>query len=253
MKKGLILISFIAAANIIFAQQSESTKVKYNETIYFEIKAGDMPQGMPPGMADKMPKNRSSNKILYATPTKSLYVVNKEDKVAETEDSGRARWGMRRGNVDGKVFCNYDDLSMVTYTDMFGKEFIIKEEKEYTWKIHSGEQRDILGQTCIKATYLKDSTTVTAWYAPKIQIPSGPDGYSGLPGIILAVSEGDKKVILATALEEHFTAAPAIEEPTKGEVVTRQKYDEIRKQKMKEMREMYGGGAGGSVRMNGRG
>ena len=57
----------------------------------------------------------------------------------------------------------------------FGKEFLIEEGLPSTkWKLHSGEQRDILGYTCIKATQQKDSITITAWFTPKLAVPVGP-------------------------------------------------------------------------------
>lgn len=244
MNKSILFSALAVVVSFgLKAQNANTLKVKYTETMYFEQK-GDV----PPQLAATMPKSRNSNKILYATADKSIYVVNKEDKVEQIEEPGRGRGGWRRPNVDGIVYCNYSDLQMVTFTDFFGKEFLIKEEKEYTWKIHSGEQRDILGYTCIKATYQRDSTTITAWYTPKIQVSSGPDGYSGLPGLILAVSEGENRVTLATLVEEKCTTAPEIVAPTKGEVVTREKFNEIRKVKMKEMKEIWGGNQRGMMR-----
>jgi GLPGLI family protein len=239
MQKLLLTMAMFCVACTIWSQSSETLKVKYSETIFFEMK-GDM----PPQLAANMPKSRKLNKILYATAQSSLYIVNKEDKVEENEDTGRSRWAMKRGGVDPIVYCNYDDLKTITGTDLFGKEFIIEEEKEYTWKIHTGEQREILGYTCIKATYQKDSILTTAWYTPKIQMSVGPDGYNGLPGLILAVSEGERKVLLATLVEEKFLGSPAIVAPSKGEKVSREKFDKIRNDKMKEMKEMYGRGNG---------
>ncbi len=243
MNRIAFFITFLNILSIgLSAQENNVFKVKYAETMYFEERSD-----MPPQMAANMPKTKSVNKILYSTSSKSTYIVNKEDKVEQVEEPNRGR-GMRRRTVDPIVFCDYDALKMVTYTDFFGKEFLINEEKEYTWKIHSGEQRDILGYTCIKATFQKDSTTVTAWYAPKIQLSSGPDGYSGLPGLILAVSEGENRVTLATMVEEKSINPPMIEEPKKGEIVTREKYNDIRNEKMKEMKEMWGGNQRGMMR-----
>ncbi len=244
----MIKLTFVFAflSSICFsliAQDGTMVKVKYSETMYMEQR-GDM----PPQMAANMPKSRSVNKILFSTGSKSLYLVNKEDKVEQVEDQSRGRGGMRKRGVDPIIYCNYDAMKMVTYTDFFGKEFLINEEKEYAWKIHSGDHRDILGYTCIKATFQKDSTLVTAWYTPKIQMSVGPDGYSGLPGLILALSEGENKVTLATMVEEKSNSTQAIEEPTKGEIVTREKYSEIRKEKMKEMKEMWGGNQRGMMR-----
>ncbi|WP_040281242.1 GLPGLI family protein [Psychroserpens damuponensis] len=90
---------------------------------------------------------------------------------------------------------------------------------------------------------------VTAWYTPQIPVSTGPGEYQGLPGLILEVT-ADKTVILCTKIVMNPQDKETIDRPEKGDVVTRSEYNQIMKDKIEEMREMYGGrgGRGGGRR-----
>ncbi len=90
---------------------------------------------------------------------------------------------------------------------------------------------------------------VTAWYTPQIPVSTGPGEYHGLPGLILEV-QADKTVILCTKIVMNPQQKEEITKPETGEVVTRDEYNTIMKEKIEEMREMYGGGRGGRGRRN---
>ena len=86
---------------------------------------------------------------------------------------------------------------------------------------------------------------VTAWYTLDIPINQGPGEFWGLPGLILEVNSY-RTTILCSKIVMNPGEKEIIEEPTKGEEVTRKEYNEIVKNKMKEMRDMYRGrGRGG--------
>ncbi|MUU77809.1 GLPGLI family protein [Winogradskyella endarachnes] len=92
---------------------------------------------------------------------------------------------------------------------------------------------------------------VVAWYSPQIPVNQGPDGYWGLPGLILEIN-ADRTTILCTKIVLNPEEKEEIEKPKKGDKVTQAEYTEIVTKKMEEMREMYGGrGRGG--RGGGRG
>ena len=86
---------------------------------------------------------------------------------------------------------------------------------------------------------------VTAWYTPQIPVSTGPGEYHGLPGLILEV-QADRTVMLCTKIVMNPEEKEAITKPDTGEVVTREAYNAIMKQKIEEMRQMYGrrGGRG---------
>jgi GLPGLI family protein len=239
-----VLISFSMNA------QNEGVKIKYTETMFLDAVIASV----PPQFAANIPKSRDIKKTLTATPSASSYELNKEDKDPEPTEAqggggGRMRMMNRMLGSGNVVFSNFDESKNLVKTDLFGKDFIIEEEKDFAWKMHSGEQRDIIGYTCIKATTMDDTTLVTAWYAPKLPYSIGPDGYFGLPGTILALSVGENKVYLATSVVEKSPILVPITAPTKGDKVTRAEFKKISDEKIAEMRKNFGGGAGGTFRV----
>lgn len=86
--------------------------------------------------------------------------------------------------------------------------------------------------------------TITAWYTPEIPINQGPEGYWGLPGLILEVNDG-KTVILCSKVVLNSKEKVEIKAPNKGKETSQKEYDETVTKKMKEMSEMNGGSGGG--------
>ena len=81
---------------------------------------------------------------------------------------------------------------------------------------------------------------IVAWYTPQIPVSHGPGEFGGLPGLILELTT-DQTVLLCSKIVMNPEKKDEILMPTKGEKVTRNKYDEIIKFKMEEMRSMRGG------------
>lgn len=88
---------------------------------------------------------------------------------------------------------------------------------------------------------------VVAWYTPQIPVNQGPGEYWGLPGLILEVN-ADRTTILCSKIVLNPEEKEDIKKPTKGQEVSRDEYNKIMKDKMEEMREMYGGNRGGGRR-----
>ena len=91
--------------------------------------------------------------------------------------------------------------------------------------------------------------TITAWYTPEIPVSQGPEGYWGLPGLILEVNDG-KTVILCSKVVLNPKEKVVVKPASKGKVISQKLFDETMIQKMEEMREMYrgrgGSGSGGT-------
>ena len=85
--------------------------------------------------------------------------------------------------------------------------------------------------------------TITAWYTPEIPVSQGPEGYWGLPGLILEVNDG-KTTILCSKIVLNPKEKAEIKAPDNGKIVSQKEYDEIVIKKMDEMREMNQGQRG---------
>ena len=142
---------------------------------------------------------------------------------------------------------------------MFGKPFLIKDKtKKREWKLVN-ETKKIGDYTCYKATSSREvrnfqsvrvngdekdekkpeikKVTITAWYAPKIQVAHGPSEYWGLPGLILEVNDG-RQVMICNKIILNPKEKLVLKEPKSGKEVTQKQYNEILQKKMKEMEKM---------------
>jgi GLPGLI family protein len=95
---------------------------------------------------------------------------------------------------------------------------------------------------------LPKEITITAWYTPEIPVNQGPEGYWGLPGLILEVNDG-KTTILCSKVVLNAKDKVEIKAPTNGKVVTQKEYDETVIKKMEEFREMNQGQGRGGMQM----
>jgi GLPGLI family protein len=90
---------------------------------------------------------------------------------------------------------------------------------------------------------LPKEITITAWYTPEIPVNQGPEGYWGLPGLILEVNDG-KTTILCSKVVLNAKDKVEIKAATNGKVISQKEYDETVEKKMEEMRQMYDGQGG---------
>lgn len=95
---------------------------------------------------------------------------------------------------------------------------------------------------------LPKEITITAWYTPEIPVNQGPEGYWGLPGLILEVNDG-KTTILCSKVVLNSKDKVEIKAPTNGKVVSQSVYDETVMKKMQEMQEMNSGPGRGGMQM----
>jgi GLPGLI family protein len=152
-------------------------------------------------------------------------------------------------NSDGK---NKIDLSIIRakslgkfHTDIkkgviqneredFGKNFIVEDSiKSISWVI-TNEEKKIGEFNCIKATYTTNVTinqdigqtlikqkTVTAWFCPQLSYSAGPLGYTGLPGLIIELSDD---LFVYTLKRIIFNNEGKLFTPKKGKLISRKDY-----------------------------
>jgi GLPGLI family protein len=237
-------------------------------------------------MAERMKSMLEKTFILSFNRTESIY--KEEEKLAAPGAGGGRLGGMMGSFTAGAQYKNVKDQQLIQDQEFFGKQFLIKDSiPKLEWKMES-ESKQIGQYLCFKATAVKKvddmdfsnmrrrnrdneqrqgekskdtakSTNlmdeievpkeilVTAWYTPQIPVNQGPGEYWGLPGLILEVNSG-RTTILCSKIEINPTDKTEIKAPSKGKVVTKKEYEDIVKEKMEEMQEMYGGRGRGSRR-----
>lgn len=165
------------------------------------------------------------------------------------------------GGSDGLLYKNTKTKKSVESTDAFGKLFLVSDELEpVEWEMTS-ETKQIGKYTCYKAISTREVTemvfsdvngeseekeekrmqTTTVWYTPEIPINHGPEGYWGLPGLILEVNDG-RRIMICTKVVLNPEKPITIEIPTKGKKVDGKEYEVIMREQAEKMNKMYGGG-----------
>ena len=229
MKKHIIAVLFLLPFSIL-AQNNEGT-IEYEEVIKFKI---DLPPEMMKYAKD-FPTEDKTNMTLSFNPKETLYKIS--DRITEAPQTKNNEGGLDM-EVEKVVIggggstITHIDVATGTGTrseDMMGKMFLVSLGKnELKWNVKD-EQRDILGYTCMKATAEDEGETVTAWFTPQIPVSSGPSGYRGLAGMILAVDipNEDGGVTIAATSVNLEKLKKEIQAPKKGQKVSETEFDEI--------------------------
>ena len=236
----------------------------------------DITPDMQKMIAERMKGMFEKTFILNFDRSASIY--KEEEKLdAPGQGNGMRMMSSMMGG-GGTYYKNVKEKTYSVDKEFMGKEFLIKDAlPQLEWKMES-ETKQVGGYTCYKATAMKpvegsdfrnmrakddkkddkkevkkeQSTNfmedfempkevlITAWYTPEIPVNQGPEGYWGLPGLILEVNDS-KTIILCSKVVMNTKEKAEIKAPKVGKVVTQKEYDEIVTAKMKEMQEMGGG------------
>ncbi len=247
MKSKFLFLAFLMP--LFTVAQNNEGEVVYTETIQFTI---DLPDDMADEMKDMMPSSQSYTKSLIFNGKATLY---NDWEGGENEDLelNHERDGMQIKMVMTRpVNILYSDLgndTSVNSREFFGRMFLIEgNAKKFPWKL-TGEQKNLEGYICQKATCQVDEDNIVAWFTPQIPISSGPDGYGGLPGLILEINMNDgQRTITPLKIELKELDKDAMVQPKKGKKVSQEEFDKIEEEKIKEM-EAEMGGSGGGIKM----
>lgn len=234
IKSLLPFLLLLLVSQIGYTQVNEGI-IKYKHTIYFET------ENMPPAAAANMPKSVESFKKLTFTETISKYEKDPDVLETVTDDSENRSRMMRmfRDRSEKIFYKNLDEEIVLEQQGLFGKEFLISDTiHTFSWKLSAGEQKDILGYTCMKAIYKDSTENLIVYFTPQISVPFGPEKYGELPGMILEIQSA-KNHYIATSIDTNKLETP-ITKPSKGEAIERKKFNKLRDEKIKEQREMWG-------------
>ncbi|POS02588.1 GLPGLI family protein [Flavobacterium croceum DSM 17960] len=242
----------------------------------------DITPEMQKMIEERMKKMFEKTYILHFNMQSSIY-KEEEKLDTPGQQQGGFRMMSNMMGAGGTYYKNIKDKKYTVDREFMGKEFLVKDTlTNYKWQM-SGETREIGGYMCYKATAVvpvsktdfknfrlkKEDTkekeksteettkktsfldevdipkeiTLTAWYTTEIPVSQGPEGYWGLPGLILEVNDG-RTTILCSKLVMNPKEKADIKAPTNGKEISQKDYDETVLKKMEEFREMNQGQGG---------
>lgn len=187
----------------------------------------------------------------------------------ETDDRPEAEMATPAGAMGGNarvvsfampqstIWHNFTTGIKVDQREAAGKKYLVTDSiQKHTWKL-TGESKTILGYTCQKAitqtpvksynmqmqdgefkrTEKWDTINVTAWFAPAITVPGGPEFQGELPGMILEYeSRNGASLIRAVEISADVKTAD-IKEPKTGKKISKEAFDKEVEAQQKEMME----------------
>lgn len=131
---------------------------------------------------------RGSNYNLYIKGNKSVYTYG--------ENESESGWS--RKSEEYVLVRDHKSQKATDAREFLGKKYVIKDKvPKYKWKILN-DIKEIEGYLCMKAE-TKDpikGQTIHAWFTDGINFFGGPEGFSGLPGMILELVVNDGDVVI---------------------------------------------------------
>lgn len=140
-------------------------------------------------------ENKTSDFLSYikfkndSTKTKT---VKDFKKVGQGSMSFNYKYGESKFNEI--VTKNYNDKEIQFEKQLHDKLFVVKNNCKINWKIDS-EKDKFLGYSIQKATTEFGGRKWTAWFSTDIPIQDGPYKFSGLPGLILKITDAENEFI----------------------------------------------------------
>jgi len=251
LRKLLFGMGFLCSLTLLHAQGAGNGFMLSGEVIFQEIVKMDIQlEGIDPQIAEQIPRERKSEKVLYFTEEEAMFENHVKEDPGDAMPMEGSGIMIRMQQADNKMYMDLKNNKVIEQKEFMSRIFLIESALEAKkWKI-SGEQRKILDHACQEAITEVEGEEVHAWFTPEIGVPVGPGNYSGLPGLVLAVEtdQGDRK-LEAIAIELKPVDKSVLQKPTKGKKVTLDEYQAIVEEKLKEMEAEGDGvwhGSGGS-------
>jgi GLPGLI family protein len=121
---------------------------------------------------------------LYFNGDKSLYKPGREVQITQRPPD----WASAQAN-DNVVFNDLAKQTTTTQKNVYENTYLVQDSlKTLKWKI-TNDTRTIAGLECRRATaVIMDSVFVVAFFTEQILCTSGPEGFNGLPGMILGLA-----------------------------------------------------------------
>ncbi|RQO31125.1 hypothetical protein DBR32_10500 [Taibaiella sp. KBW10] len=253
--KKLLVLPFLLLTGIAMAQQTLGM-ITYESKVFIDKKQLEN-SNLPAGIADMLPSEKKSMKVLYFTPEATLYEnsnMKREESDEYKEGNGMVR--IVSQEPDEKIYTDLKLQKQTEQKDLMGKMFLVQRTSipASKWKA-TGRQKKILGMPCMEATMMDDSGKyqVMAWYTTAIPVSSGPNGKSGLPGMIMELSIGETMQITAVDINTiDAKMLTKVKEPTKGKKVTDTEFEAIEQKKIAEMQQQFGGNGNVIFKVQGR-
>lgn len=220
-----------------------------NGSIIFEKKVNLQRLMENSTFSERSKKYKISSWELSFDTSKSLFQPEKKQE----DNQDFSFYGLTE-NSENELYANYLQDKRVIKKRILGEDYLLNDSiPKLDWKIMH-EVRNIAGYDCRKAiAVINDSVYVVAFYTDEILLKGGPEGFSGLPGMILGLAIPRYfSTWFATKVTPYTEHSLAVGPPTKGKKINTEKelnklveiysrHDELLKQKPELVKKRFYG------------
>lgn len=166
-------------------------------------------------------ENKGEDYLYHFNEEESLYVKK------EKEADGNYSWS----SEEYVLYRDHKESQLKDFKETLGKKYLVEDEMpKFKWKILN-EIKEVAGYLCMKAETYDESKdqVIHAWFTDGIFFSGGPEGYTGLPGMILELNiNGADAIITATKVNLSTTESKLpIPKKMKGKKVSISEFDEL--------------------------
>ena len=260
----LLLLSTYTFAQDFLGKATYISKVVRTDEL--QIEGSEINDAMRKQIEAQLKKVSEKTFVLNFNKYESVY---QEQQRLETPQPTSGMRMVYLNSNDAKRYKNLKNNIEILEQDFLGKEFLVSDSlQKFKWKIDQ-ETKKIGYYLCSKATailpvsdadkkeyddYLKGKNTkkttflsmsepkeelISAWFTTEIPVSHGPEGFWGLPGLILEVNDGNK-IFLCSEIIINPKDKQEIKLPVAGKKVSRSEYDAIVKQKLQSLQDSNG-------------
>ena len=176
---------------------------------------------------------------------------------------------MPGGGSEDNVFFDFSTGTKASAAELNSKKYVIEDTlAKLEWKI-TGETKQILGYTAIKATAdtkakkgittmengqmklkeTEETIPVVAWFTKEIPVAGGPTYQGQLPGMILSLDMGNGKAVYNAVEVSPKVNLASIKEPKGGKKISRVEYAKLQKIALDERTKYLQDNLGKEVKM----
>jgi len=201
MKKTILTLTILSLYVFSFSQTVENIDISKISYIYDYVYKTDSLNPYTESnlemilqVGEKYSKFTSKNKLTIDS------LIQTVEKLEDNEAFTKLVPYLQRYNTPS--ICKYDIIKnqtnnkQITLYGFFGKgSYKVNDMRKINWKINYNKDTVISGHKCKKATTKFAGRNYTAWYTLNIPISEGPYKFSGLPGLIVQISDNKKEHI----------------------------------------------------------
>jgi hypothetical protein len=131
-----------------------------------------------------------------------------------------------------QIYQNLDKAEKLEQVEFMMRNFVMSGKLEASSCKITVKKKKVLDFVCVSADMQVIDDTITVWFTSEIPVAFGPNGYHGLPGLILGIEKEGDMLVLASGIE--LSEPEQLEVPSNGQKINRNAFDKTVEEKIKE-------------------